>query len=136
MERAGLVGTSLPQPNTIELGGAAMHTLTLEDRRRSRRLGWAYAVPRRDAAEIMGALINRCPRTAGDAGVGQAGLPQEVRMLEAFHVTRLGFAAVDDVRRRVQSRWPRSDSVWPRVLQCTQACCWTTGLRCLRPLSG
>jgi transposase len=29
-------------------------------------------------------------------------LPQAVRVLDAFHVTRLGFAAVDDVRRRVQ----------------------------------
>ena len=32
-----------------------------------------------------------------------AGLPQAVRVLDAFHVVvRLGFAAVDDVRRRVQ----------------------------------
>lgn len=29
-------------------------------------------------------------------------LPQAVRVLDCFHVTRLGFAAVDDVRRRVQ----------------------------------
>jgi transposase len=29
-------------------------------------------------------------------------LPKAVRVLDAFHVTRLGFAAVDDVRRRVQ----------------------------------
>jgi transposase len=29
-------------------------------------------------------------------------LPQAARVLDAFHVTRLGFAAVDDVRRRVQ----------------------------------
>jgi transposase len=28
-------------------------------------------------------------------------LPAAVRVLDAFHVTRLGFAAVDDVRRRV-----------------------------------
>jgi transposase len=31
-----------------------------------------------------------------------AGLPRAVRVLDAFHVVRLGFAAVDDVRRRVQ----------------------------------
>jgi transposase len=31
-----------------------------------------------------------------------AGLPHAVRVLDAFHVVRLGFAAVDDVRRRVQ----------------------------------
>jgi transposase len=29
-------------------------------------------------------------------------LPRAVRVLDAFHVTRLGFAAVDDVRRRIQ----------------------------------
>jgi transposase len=29
-------------------------------------------------------------------------LPHATRVLDAFHVTRLGFAAVDDVRRRVQ----------------------------------
>lgn len=30
-------------------------------------------------------------------------LPSAVRVLDCFHVTRLGFAAVDDVRRRVQN---------------------------------
>jgi transposase len=29
-------------------------------------------------------------------------LSHAVRVVDAFHVTRLGFAAVDDVRRRVQ----------------------------------
>jgi transposase len=31
-----------------------------------------------------------------------AGLPRAVRVLDPFHVVRLGFAALDDVRRRVQ----------------------------------
>ena len=31
-------------------------------------------------------------------------LPQATRVLDTFHVTRLGFAAVDDVRRRVQQQ--------------------------------
>ncbi len=31
-------------------------------------------------------------------------LPDAVRVLDAFHVTRLGLAAVDDVRRRVQQQ--------------------------------
>ena len=35
-----------------------------------------------------------------------AGLPHAVRVLDAFHVVRLGFAAVDDVRRRVQQQQP------------------------------
>ena len=33
-----------------------------------------------------------------------AGLPNAMRVLDAFHVVRLGFAAVDDVRRRVQQQ--------------------------------
>lgn len=38
----------------------------------------------------------------GYASALRTGLPHAVRVLDAFHVTRLGFAAVDDVRRRVQ----------------------------------
>ena len=38
----------------------------------------------------------------GYATALRTGLPRAVRVLDAFHVTRLGFAAVDDVRRRVQ----------------------------------
>ena len=33
-----------------------------------------------------------------------AGLPNAMGVLDAFHVVRLGFAAVDDVRRRVQQQ--------------------------------
>jgi len=44
-------------------------------------------------------------------------LPRAVRVLDAFHVTRLGFAAVDEVRRRVQQectghRGRRDDPLW------------------------
>src|SRR5689334_22439281 len=44
-------------------------------------------------------------------------LPHATRVLDAFHVTRLGFAAVDDVRRRVQQqstghRGRREDPLW------------------------
>ena len=38
----------------------------------------------------------------GYATALRTSLPHAVRVLDAFHVTRLGFAAVDDVRRRVQ----------------------------------
>ena len=38
----------------------------------------------------------------GYANALRTALPDAVRVLDAFHVTRLGFAAVDDVRRRVQ----------------------------------
>jgi transposase len=38
----------------------------------------------------------------GYASALRASLPHAVRVLDAFHVTRLGFAAVDEVRRRIQ----------------------------------
>ncbi len=38
----------------------------------------------------------------GYATALSSSLPDATRVLDAFHVTRLGFAAVDDVRRRVQ----------------------------------
>jgi transposase len=38
----------------------------------------------------------------GYATALSSSLPKAVRVLDAFHVTRLGFAAVDEVRRRVQ----------------------------------
>jgi len=38
----------------------------------------------------------------GYATALRTSLPGATRVLDAFHVTRLGFAAVDDVRRRVQ----------------------------------
>ncbi|MDN5760613.1 MAG: ISL3 family transposase [Tomitella sp.] len=38
----------------------------------------------------------------GYASALRTALPDAVRVLDAFHVVRLGFAAVDDVRRRIQ----------------------------------
>ena len=38
----------------------------------------------------------------GYASALRTALPDTVRVLDAFHVVRLGFAAVDDVRRRIQ----------------------------------
>jgi transposase len=40
----------------------------------------------------------------GYATALRTSLPHAARVLDAFHVTRLGFAAVDDVRRRVQQQ--------------------------------
>ena len=40
----------------------------------------------------------------GYATALRTALPHATRVLDAFHVTRLGFAAVDDVRRRVQQQ--------------------------------
>lgn len=41
-----------------------------------------------------------CSGCPGCGAVGSAHGRRPVRVLDAFHVTRLGFAAVDDVRRR------------------------------------
>ena len=43
-------------------------------------------------------LINRAERISAVEAV----LPHKVRVVDAFHVVRLGLAAVDDVRRRIQ----------------------------------
>jgi transposase len=53
----------------------------------------------------------------GYATALSASLPHATRVLDAFHVTRLGFAAVDEVRRRVQQestghRGRRDDPLW------------------------
>jgi transposase len=40
----------------------------------------------------------------GYATALRTSLPHAIGVLDAFHVTRLGFAAVDDVRRRVQQQ--------------------------------
>jgi transposase len=68
----------------------------------------------RSASALVGWLDERDPgwraqvRTAsldpyrGYASALRTALPHAVRVLDAFHVVRLGFAAVDDVRRRIQ----------------------------------
>jgi transposase len=53
----------------------------------------------------------------GYATALRTSLPAATRVLDCFHVTRLGFAAVDDVRRRVQQdstghRGRRDDPLW------------------------
>jgi transposase len=71
-------------------------------------------VPGRSAKALSGWVNQRSPEWRGRVGVAAldpfrgyataltSSLPQAVRVLDCFHVTRLGFAAVDDVRRRVQ----------------------------------
>jgi len=62
---------------------------------------WVYAQPApwRDAISVAALDPFR-----GYATALTSSLPGAVRVLDAFHVTRLGFAAVDDVRRRVQQQ--------------------------------
>jgi transposase len=43
----------------------------------------------------------------GYASALRTALPEATRVLDAFHVVRLGFAAVDDVRRRIQQEQTR-----------------------------
>jgi transposase len=60
---------------------------------------WVSARPRRLAGRHRG---RRVGPLRGYASALRTSLPDATRVLDAFHVTRLGFAAVDDVRRRVQ----------------------------------
>jgi len=59
----------------------------------------AQPAPWRDAISVAALDPFR-----GYATALTSSLPGAVRVLDAFHVTRLGFAAVDDVRRRVQQQ--------------------------------
>jgi transposase len=60
---------------------------------------WIRAQPREWCAGVQVAALDPF---RGYATALSAGLPDAVRVLDAFHVIKLGFAAVDDVRRRVQ----------------------------------
>ncbi len=61
--------------------------------------GWVLAQP---AGWRAGVQVAALDPFRGYATALRDTLPQAVRVLDAFHVVRLGFAAVDDVRRRVQ----------------------------------
>jgi transposase len=68
---------------------------------RSRKVlaDWLAEQPHAWAAGIAVAALDPF---RGYGAALSAGLPNAVRVLDPFHVVRLGFAAVDDVRRRVQ----------------------------------
>jgi transposase len=61
--------------------------------------GWVSA---RDQSWRDGITVAALDPFRGYATALRTQLPDAVRVLDAFHVTRLGLAAVDDVRRRVQ----------------------------------
>ena len=65
---------------------------------RSRKVlaDWIIDQPTEWAAGIQMAALDPF---RGYGAALSAGLPHAVRVLDAFHVVRLGFAAVDDVRR-------------------------------------
>jgi len=60
---------------------------------------WISAQP---SAWRLGIEVAALDPFRGYATALKTSLPDAVRVLDAFHVVRLGFAAVDDVRRRVQ----------------------------------
>jgi len=75
---------------------------------------WVSAQPEQWRAGIAVAALDPF---RGYATALLTSLPDAIRVLDAFHVIRLGFAAVDDVRRRVQQqstghRGRRDDSLY------------------------
>ncbi|MPZ70184.1 MAG: ISL3 family transposase, partial [Actinobacteria bacterium] len=71
----------------------------IDDRSASALVSW---VDQRDPAWRAAITTAALDPYRGYASALRAALPHAVRVLDAFHVTRLGFAAVDDVRRRIQ----------------------------------
>lgn len=61
-------------------------------------------VSERDDAWRAAVAVAALDPFRGYATALHTSLPHVIRVLDAFHVTRLGFAAVDDVRRRVQQQ--------------------------------
>ena len=71
----------------------------IQGRSASALLSWMNA---QDSAWRSGIATAALDPYRGYASALRSALPDAVRVLDAFHVVRLGFAAVDDVRRRIQ----------------------------------
>lgn len=65
---------------------------------------YAYWIAARDSAWRQRISFAALDPFRGYARALRTELPDATRVLDAFHVTRLGFAVVDDVRRRVQQQ--------------------------------
>ena len=72
----------------------------VEGRSTSALVSW---VAERDPAWRAGIATAALDPYRGYASALRTALPDAVRVLDAFHVVRLGFSAVDDVRRRIQN---------------------------------
>jgi transposase len=84
----------------VDLTGHVARLLDVVDGRSGKALGdW---VSERSTAWRDAVTVAALDPFRGYATALSTSLPAAVRVLDAFHVTRLGFAAVDDVRRRVQ----------------------------------
>ncbi len=84
---------------TRRRGGVARLLDVVEGRSAAALSCW---IAERDPAWRAGVLAASLDPYRGYAAALRSGLPGAVRVLDSFHVTRLGFAAVDDVRRRIQ----------------------------------
>ena len=71
----------------------------VEDRSASALVGW---MNQRDPGWRAGIGVAALDPYRGYATALRIALPGAIRVLDAFHVVRLGFAAVDEVRRRIQ----------------------------------
>jgi transposase len=71
----------------------------VDDRSASALVSW---MNQQDPAWRAGITTAALDPYRGYASALRTALPHAVRVLDAFHVVRLGFAAVDDVRRRIQ----------------------------------
>ena len=81
--------------------GAARLLDVVDGRSGAALLSWASA---RDAGWREGIRVAALDPFRGYATALRIALPGAVRVLDAFHVTRLGFACVDEVRRRIQQQ--------------------------------
>jgi transposase len=86
----GIVDLSRPRPRLLDV---------VEGRSGKCLSGWVSA---RSPQWRAGVAVAALDPFRGYATALRTHLPAAVRVLDAFHVTRLGFAAVDEVRRRVQ----------------------------------
>lgn len=85
----------------VDLTGRVARLLDIVDGRSGKALcDW---VSDRDAAWRRAVAVAALDPFRGYGTALSTALPDTIRVLDAFHVTRLGFAAVDDVRRRVQN---------------------------------
>jgi transposase len=80
-------------------GGPARLLDVVAERNASALIAW---LGERDRAWRAGISTTALDPYRGYATALRTSLPHAVRVLDAFHVVRLGFAAVDDVRRRIQ----------------------------------
>jgi transposase len=103
VDETAFTGASAVKPTVFATDGVDLHAGKLIDviEGRSQKVlaDWLSDQPPECAARIEVAALDHF---RGYAAALSAGLPHAVRVLDPFHVARLGFACLDDVRRRVQ----------------------------------